>query len=195
MNAISKISILCLFLLLASHNMFGSEQSERSNWSVELKFGSGAKISDDYDKQVFKNFSPSIRSMFNFGKRLSIGAESGFIHYYQFEKHNISTEFGKTDLHSDINFVPIILVFSMKFDNFDAYVGSGGNVIISEIKSFGKTSRTIDYDNIFMVALAYRLSLSSATSLAFEPCVYYLPQLNNFVANFNINFRTNIISW
>ncbi len=187
-----KLSITIFLVLLICNSIFAKEATQSSiNLQIGMAYSynltSELQIEGiDYDNSGFAFF---VRGMLQSEYFLSIGVESGFVPIKNIYNKAIQNEFGSTNVKSNLDAIPILLVFGMDFEELKIYYGLGYYNIIARISAFEEMSRSSDFSLGFMFASEYNiLKYKSIYSDIFLK-IYQISDANRTILNAGISFN------
>lgn len=136
-----------------------------------------------------------LRLMCKPGHLLSGGIEIGQSHIYSVDQ-TVSYEQETSELHSVINVVPLIFVFSMTpFENININLGTGTSFINAEATSFGNTVTSSTLSPAFMVSANYMKPLSEDFSIGGEVKFQHLGKYNDSNLSFLLSLSYTFFEW
>jgi hypothetical protein len=129
----------------------------------------------------YKNTSAGFSSTFFYESeyRIKIGIESGYFPVTGINNVNITNEFGSTTVNSQLSAVPILLVFSMNYDNFYINYGRGVYLMFSVIDAFGEYSRSNELVAGFNFGFSYKYPINKDWKIGAEAKLYYISDAGN----------------
>lgn len=201
MNTILKRTINIALFFLLSVNFVNAEKTDEISGRkencvvIDLKGSYSASFENFFETGALDGLSGSTRIMWHPNRRLRIGVESGFLNVIFKKMDSVETEFGNTNFSSRINAVPILLVFNMQVWEIDLYAGTGGVVLSSHVKSFGKSNHIIDYDYCLMFSTSYSYPLTKYMEIGVEASTYYYSQLKTFSGGLGLNLKFIPFKW
>ena len=129
------------------------------------------------------------------GHLLSGGIEIGQSHIYSVEQ-TVSYEQETSELHTTMNVVPLIFVFSMTpIENVNINLGTGTSFINAEVTSFGNTVTSSTLSPAFMASVNYLKPLSEDFSIGGEFKFQHLGKYNDSNLSFLLMLSYTFLEW
>lgn len=161
--------------------------------SINLRIGIGGTLT--FDDIQFKNIniSPSARLFWKPEHLLRVGIETSYINVKSEILNNMHTEFGITNLKTNISAVPLDLVFSMEFKNLEFFAGGGIAFIDSKVEAFDNQSNSSLMGDHYLFGVTLKLYDSKFLSMSLDSKTNIFPQINQIVTGINFCTQVNCI--
>jgi hypothetical protein len=192
------ILILSSFLIIC-----GSVRAQTADTLYNLTAYAGAGFvrnitTFDYEYASLNRngFLANIRVMWKPDYLLRFGIELGKTDIYSVNETNLQTDFGVTDLNTDVYAWSIMTIFSMSpFKNFEINLGTGHTFTTVNNTSFENESTSTDGGSSFMLSAGYYFPLSKALRLGGELRGMKINKYDDYLISLQVSLSYKFLEW
>lgn len=141
-------------------------------------------------------FLANLRVMWKPDYLIRAGIEVGRTDVYSLNEKDIQTEFGTTDLKTDVYAWSVMAVFSMSpFQNFEVNLGTGLAFSTVNNTSFGNESTSTDGGSTYMISTGYYFPLSKELQLGGELRGMKIKKYNDYLISLQLSVTYKFLEW
>lgn len=192
-----------IILLLLTYLSVQSQDLDTNKFKITLEMGGGLSYKTSKDINLIYNynnlgFAGMLRIKFVPESRLNIGIETGLIHISTIETGEIiTTNNGNTNERIVQNAYPILLDFSMQFDDLQVIAGLGYYYVTikSNARNPELSFQSSDWSMGYLIGANYKFKISKHFDLLPEIKYYLLTDVQHNLLAFQVNLKYNILKW
>ena len=194
-----KTIYLFLVFLCIYSTAFSQKKDTLYSLNAYLGFGySYDVVSFDYEYGSLNRggLQGYLRVMWHPEYLLSGGIEFGYTNVYSIDESNIQTEFGTTNLKTDVHTYPLLVVFSMPIiPNWEVNIGTGFAFTAVNNEAFGESSFSSNGASASMISTAYYWPVMKDSRLGGELRFMALPKYDDYLITFSLSFAYKFLEY
>jgi hypothetical protein len=141
-------------------------------------------------------FLANLRVMWKPDYLIRAGFEVGRTDVYSINETNLPTEFGTTDLKTDVYAWSMMAIFSMSpFKNFEVNLGTGHAFTTVNNTSFGNESTSTDGGSCFMLSTGYYFPVSKDLQLGGELRGIKINKYDDYLISLQVSLAYKFLEW
>ena len=198
-NKMKKL-ILFLFSFLIIYSSVNAQNAD-SLYNLTVYAGGGyvrniTSFDYEYASLNRNGFLANLRVMWKPDYLIRAGFEVGRTDVYSLNEKDIQTDFGTTDLKTDVYAWSIMAVFSMSpFKNFEVNLGTGHAFTTVNNTSFGNESTSTDGGSAFMISTGYYFPVSKDLQLGGELRGMKIAKYDDYLISLQVSLAYKFLEW
>jgi len=195
-----KKIILILFSFFIIYNS-GNAQTADSIYNLTAYAGGGyvrniTSFDYEYSSLNRNGFLANLRVMWKPDYLIRAGIEVGRTDVYSVNEANIQTEYGTTNIKTDVYAWSSMAVFSMSpIRNLEVNLGTG--IAFSTVKnsSFGNESTSTDVGSVFMISTGYYFPVTKDLHIGAELRAVRIPKYDDNLIALQVSIAYKFFEW
>ncbi len=196
-----KIFFLILIFLIGAVVIIRSQETERTERRLSAEISIGANFNTTHQVSLpglsYQNTTAAFSGTFFYESEflIKIGIESGYFPVTGINNQSVTNEFGTTTVNSQLSAIPLLLVFSMNYENLYLQYGRGAFFMVSIVDAFGTKSRSSETVAGFNLGLLYKYPLNNNWKIGAAAKFYYISDAGNSLIFLGAVINYNLMSY